>query len=68
MWEPLQRRSRGSGPGHGDLVFADESAPTIAKTIVVRIGAAAVAVEQTVDDVKIAGAAAHGIYRVAAIR
>jgi hypothetical protein len=28
LWEPLQRRSRGSGPGSGEHPIADESAPT----------------------------------------
>jgi hypothetical protein len=28
LWEPLQRRSRGSGPGSGEQPIADESAPT----------------------------------------
>jgi hypothetical protein len=28
LWEPLQRRSRGSGPGFGEHPIADESAPT----------------------------------------
>ena len=28
LWEPIDRRSRGSEPGFGDRVIADKSAPT----------------------------------------